>query len=65
MLDDASNSPSNPHRHRYPVTDSETQGLYVVVSNSPKNRAEIEQIVASVIRDQGRVRTHKVRMIII
>jgi len=65
MPDEASNSPSDPHGYRYPLTDSETQGVYVVVSKSPKAREEIAQIVASVIRDQGRVGAHKVRMIII
>ena len=56
---------SSPNRHRYPVTDSETKGVYIVVSELPKTPEEIERIVAGVIRDEGRVRAHKVRLILI
>jgi hypothetical protein len=56
---------NSPNRHRYPVTDAETKGVYIVVSEVPKTPAELERVVAGVIRDEGRVRAHKVRLILL
>ncbi len=65
MPDEERNGPGRPNRYRYPVTDSETAGIYIVVSESPKTREELQDIVASVIQDEGRVGPQKVRLILL
>jgi hypothetical protein len=65
MADEERIGPTDREHHRYRVIDSETQGLYVIVSSTPKTRKEIDQIIAAVIKDEGRVSARKVRTILI
>jgi hypothetical protein len=52
-------------RCSYVISDPETQGVYDVRSKRPKSQAELDQLIASVIADEGRVRSGVTRIILV
>ena len=65
-MPESSHAPADqPERHRYVVVDPETRGYYKVVSRAPRTEQEINELVAGVIRDEGRVKAGVTRTIFI
>jgi hypothetical protein len=65
MPDVASNPRPKAPRNRYRVIDPETAGVYLVVTAQPQSDGDVQDIVAGVIRDEGRVARGLTRLILI
>lgn len=65
MADAVPNQSPGAEPNRYRVIDPETAGVYIVVTARQQNDEEVQDIVARVIREEGRVARSRTRLILI